>query len=56
VLILDPGGEIAAKFGSTRFPETFLINAAGVIDNKLVGAQPWGDPQIMPYLERLKSR
>lgn len=55
ILALDPGGEIAAKFGSTRFPETFLINTEGVIDNKLVGAQPWGDPQILPYLQRLRA-
>ncbi len=54
ILILDPGGVIAEKFGSSRFPETFLINTNGIIDNKLVGAQPWNDPSIMPYLERLR--
>ena len=54
-LLLDPGGEIASKFGSSRFPETFLINTEGLIDNKLVGAQPWGNPQIEPYLQRLRT-
>lgn len=55
ILLLDPGGAIAAKFGSSRFPETFLINDALLIDNKFVGPQPWGDPQIEPYLQRLRS-
>lgn len=56
ILVLDPEGKIAEKFGSTRFPETFLINDQLVIDNKLVGAQPWSDAQITPYLERLRTK
>jgi cytochrome c biogenesis protein CcmG/thiol:disulfide interchange protein DsbE len=55
ILLLDPRGEIAAKFGSSRFPESFLINDQLVIDNKLVGEQPWNDPQIDPYLKRLRT-
>jgi thiol-disulfide isomerase/thioredoxin len=54
-LILDPGGAIAETFGSRQFPETFLINTVGVIDNKLVGAQSWSSPEITPYLERLRG-
>jgi cytochrome c biogenesis protein CcmG, thiol:disulfide interchange protein DsbE len=55
ILVLDPNGKIAEKFGSSRFPESFLINDQGVIDNKLVGMQPWNDPQMMPYLRRLRA-
>ena len=55
-LALDPKSEIAEKFGSNRFPETFLINSSGLIDNKLVGPQPWLDPQIEAYLRHLKAR
>ena len=55
ILVLDPRGEIAAKFGSSRFPESFLINDQLLIDNKFVGPQPWGDPQIEPYLKRLRT-
>ncbi|MGZ3654242.1 MAG: TlpA family protein disulfide reductase [Bdellovibrionota bacterium] len=55
ILLLDPGGAIAAKFGSSRFPETFLINDQLLIDNKFVGPQPWGDPQMDPYLKRLRA-
>jgi hypothetical protein len=53
-LLLDPRSEIAEKFGSTRFPESFLINDLLVIDNKLVGPQPWSAPQMDTYLKRLK--
>ena len=55
ILLLDPRGAIAEKFGSSRFPESFLINDQLVIDNKLVGEQPWNDPEIDPYLLRLRT-
>jgi thiol-disulfide isomerase/thioredoxin len=55
VLALDPEGETAGKFGSSRFPETFLINDDLVIDNKFVGPQPWNDAAVEPYLARLRT-
>lgn len=55
ILVLDPQGKIAEKFGSSRFPESFLINAEGLIDNKFIGPQPWNDAQMTPYLSRLKA-
>ncbi len=55
VLVLDPEGKVAEKFGSSRFPETFLINDQLVIDNKLVGPQPWNDASMDPYLKRLRT-
>lgn len=55
VLLLDPQGAIAESFGSSRFPESFLINAEGLIDNKFTGPQPWNTAQMTPYLSRLKG-
>lgn len=55
ILVLDPYGKVAATFGSSRFPETFLINDQMLIDNKFVGPQPWNDPQMTPYLKRLRA-
>ncbi|RYZ98978.1 MAG: TlpA family protein disulfide reductase, partial [Proteobacteria bacterium] len=55
VVILDPDSEIANKFGSSRFPETFLINEAMLIDNKFVGAQDWSDPRVETFLKALRT-
>ncbi|MGZ3692780.1 MAG: peroxiredoxin family protein [Bdellovibrionota bacterium] len=55
ILVLDPQSEIAASFGSSRFPETFLINREMVIDNKFIGAQPWSDARMLPYLDSLRG-
>jgi thiol-disulfide isomerase/thioredoxin len=55
ILVLDRKGKIAEMFGSSRFPETFLINDQLLIDNKFVGPQPWNDPQMQPYFVRLRN-
>lgn len=56
ILVLDPEGEIAKSYGSSRFPETFLINRQLVIDNKFIGAQPWNEPSMTPYLSSVLGK
>jgi thiol-disulfide isomerase/thioredoxin len=56
ILLLDPRAEIANAFRSSRFPETFLINHQGVMDNKFIGAQPWKDPAMKRYLDSLRAK
>lgn len=53
VMVLDPNAQVANSYGSSRFPETFLINDQMVMDNKFIGAQPWNDPRMEPYLRSL---
>jgi cytochrome c biogenesis protein CcmG/thiol:disulfide interchange protein DsbE len=55
ILVLDPDSKVANSFGSSRFPETFLINRELVIDNKFIGAQPWSDTRMLPYLDSLRG-
>lgn len=55
VLVLDPTSSLPNKYGSSRFPETFLINDQMLIDNKFIGAQPWNDPSMEPYLKALRT-
>lgn len=54
VLILDPRGTVANLYDVSRFPETLLINHDFVIDNKLIGPQPWLTREMGRYLDRLK--
>jgi thiol-disulfide isomerase/thioredoxin len=55
VMVLDPNARVANSYGSSRFPETFLINDQMLIDNKFIGAQPWNDPRMEPYLGSLRT-
>jgi cytochrome c biogenesis protein CcmG/thiol:disulfide interchange protein DsbE len=56
VIVIDPQSNLAKSYGSSRFPETFLINDQMVIDNKFIGAQPWSDPAMGRYLDALKTK
>jgi thiol-disulfide isomerase/thioredoxin len=55
VVVLDPDSRIAEQFGSSRFPETVLINDQMVMDNKFIGAQPWQDPRMARFLDTLRT-
>jgi cytochrome c biogenesis protein CcmG, thiol:disulfide interchange protein DsbE len=46
VSLLDPRQELAAQYGSYRFPETYLLDAAHRVAYKWVGPQEWGEPRL----------
>jgi cytochrome c biogenesis protein CcmG, thiol:disulfide interchange protein DsbE len=40
-------------FGTTRPPETYIIDSQGRIRRKFIGPQDWTNPEIMNYLKNL---
>jgi thiol-disulfide isomerase/thioredoxin len=38
---LDPGGVLARKFGTFRFPETYILDPEGVLCGKVIGVGDW---------------
>jgi cytochrome c biogenesis protein CcmG, thiol:disulfide interchange protein DsbE len=48
---LDPSKQIALSYGTTMFPETYVINRKGRIDRKIIGPQDWISPTMMAYLD-----
>lgn len=54
-VVVDPKGKIADLYQVTRFPETFLINRQFLVDNRLVGPQPWLSGSMKTYLDRIKE-
>lgn len=38
---LDPGGREALKWGTTKLPETYVVDATGIVREKIIGAQVW---------------
>jgi len=52
----DPSGTIAAKYGVSRFPETFIIDRQGIIRKKVIGAREWDNPEIIGYLEQIRKQ
>ncbi len=51
---LDPSGRSNEAFGTTRPPETFILDRNGVVRRKFIGAQDWTDPEIQGYLKALE--
>jgi len=38
---LDPGGSLARRFGTVRFPETYILDRKGRVCRKVIGAGDW---------------
>jgi cytochrome c biogenesis protein CcmG/thiol:disulfide interchange protein DsbE len=51
--IRDPQRRVNAMFGTSRFPESYVIDRDGRIRRKFISAQDWTSPEIMNYLAHL---
>lgn len=51
--VRDPEQKSSGLYGTTGWPETFIIDKNGVLRRKFVGPVNWNDPQITQYLTTL---
>jgi cytochrome c biogenesis protein CcmG, thiol:disulfide interchange protein DsbE len=51
--VRDPEQKSSGLYGTTGWPETFIIDKQGVLRRKFVGPVDWNDPQITQYLTSL---
>lgn len=56
VVIRDSKRAVAPRYGTFVFPETYVIDPAGVIRRKFIGAVDWAKPEILESLVRLQSQ
>lgn len=54
--LLDTDGKVARRYGTTGVPETFVIDAKGVIMKKIIGPIDWSSPQVLAALDDLTRR
>jgi cytochrome c biogenesis protein CcmG, thiol:disulfide interchange protein DsbE len=52
-VVLDTTDRSNLAFGTTRPPETYIIDRKGMIRRKFIGAQDWSTPEIQQYLHSL---
>ena len=45
--------QVSSKYGTFRFPETYIIDRDGVLRRRLIGPANFTQPEIMEYLSRL---
>lgn len=56
--LVDRDGKLGARFGVQGVPETFVIDAAGVIQHRHAGpltARVWAD-EVLPLVQRLSTQ
>lgn len=49
----DPTQAVAARYGSFKFPETYIIDRSGRIAEKIVGPVDWDDHRMVEYVRGL---
>jgi len=53
--VLDAGKESYNRYGATGYPETFIIDASGIVRRKFVGPVNWTSPEILEYLNKFSN-
>jgi len=51
--VRDPDQRIAAMYGTSGWPETYIIDRQGVMRRKFIGPVDWTSPEVMRFLRDL---
>jgi peroxiredoxin len=49
----DPEQAVAARYGTFKFPESYVIDSEGRIARRIIGAMDWRDPEIISFVSHL---
>jgi peroxiredoxin len=53
VTVRDPEQKVAGMYGTSGWPESYIIDRQGVLRRKVVGPINWGSPEVMQFLTKL---
>jgi peroxiredoxin len=51
--VRDPEEKVATLYGTSGWPETYVIDRKGVLRRKFVGPVDWTSPEVMDFLSKL---
>jgi len=54
--LLDSDAKVSSRYGTYRVPETFVIDAKGIIVKKVIGPMDWSSPEVLAALEQLMAQ
>jgi thiol-disulfide isomerase/thioredoxin len=49
----DPDAATAKRFGTSQYPETYIVNRSGRVLFRLQGAVDWNDPELKARIEQI---
>jgi peroxiredoxin len=53
VTVRDPEQKVANMYGTSMWPESYVIDRQGVLRRKIVGPINWDSPEVMQFLSSL---
>ena len=48
--VRDPERKVSVRYGTMKYPESYLINRQGIVIRKYINAQDWEHPEIVNYV------
>lgn len=51
----DAGSKTSQRFGTTQYPETYIVNKNGRVLYRVQGVVSWGDPEVRHRIDQLLS-
>lgn len=55
-VLFDEGAKTSLKYGTSKFPESYLLDAKGTLKLKFVGPRNWVDPAMFTLFQELGAR
>ena len=55
-VLFDEGGRTSLRYGTSKFPESYLIDGHGHLKLKFVGPRNWLDPSLYTLLQEMGAR
>jgi len=55
-VLLDRGARVSRSWGTTRFPESYLVDASGNLRLKFAGPRDWTNLEVLTLLQELGAR
>ncbi len=55
-VVMDTDRAVADRYGTFRFPETYLIDRNGIMRRRIIGAQDWTTPQAIAMVSDLLDK
>ena len=52
----DTHSPIASTYGTSRYPETYIIDRQGKIARKIIGFQEWDSPEMLAYFDSILGK
>ena len=49
----DSSRNVPTRYGTYKFPETYIIDRSGYVAEKIIGSTDWTDPRMISFVESL---